>query len=189
MNVRNIKPGIDAVGAIDFDRRLFDSLIPTPDGTSYNSYLVRGSEKIALVDTVDPTMDSVLVGNLDDLKTTQLDYIICNHAEQDHAGSIPLMLDLYPEAKVVCTPKCKGMLIDLLHLDEEVFLTVNDRDTLPLGNKTFEFIHAPWVHWPETMVTYLREDRILFSCDFLGSHLAQTALYTISFSFQKSFYI
>ena len=177
MNVRNIKPGIDAVGAIDFDRRLFDSLIPTPDGTSYNSYLVRGSEKIALVDTVDPSMDSVLVGNLDDLKTTQLDYIICNHAEQDHAGSIPLMLDLYPEAKVVCTPKCKGMLIDLLHLDEEVFLTVNDRDTLPLGNKTFEFIHAPWVHWPETMVTYLREDRTLFSCDFFGSHLAQTALY------------
>lgn len=177
MNTRNIKPGIDAVGAIDFDRRLFDSLIPTPDGTSYNSYLIRGSEKMALIDTVDPTMDSVLVDNLDGLKITQLDYIICNHAEQDHAGSIPLMLDLYPEAKVVCTPKCKGMLVDLLHLNEEVILTVNDKDTLSLGNKTLEFIHAPWVHWPETMVTYLREDRILFSCDFLGSHLAQTALY------------
>ena len=177
MNTRNIKPGIDAVGAIDFDRRLFDSLIPTPDGTSYNSYLIRGSEKTALIDTVDPTMDSVLTGNLDELKITQLDYIICNHAEQDHAGSIPLMLDLYPEAKVVCTPKCKGMLVDLLHLDEEVIITVNDKDTLSLGNKTLEFIHAPWVHWPETMVTYLREDRILFSCDFLGSHLAQTALY------------
>ncbi len=177
MNTRNIKPGIDAVGAIDFDRRLFDSLIPTPDGTSYNSYLIRGSEKTALIDTVDPTMDSVLVDNLDELKITQLDYIICNHAEQDHAGSIPLMLDLYPEAKVVCTPKCKGMLVDLLHLDEEVIITVNDKDTLSLGNKTLEFIHAPWVHWPETMVTYLREDRILFSCDFLGSHLAQTALY------------
>ena len=177
MNTRNIKPGIDAVGAIDFDRRLFDSLIPTPDGTSYNSYLIRGSEKTALIDTVDPTMDSVLTGNLDELKVTHLDYIICNHAEQDHAGSIPLMLDLYPEAKVVCTPKCKGMLVDLLHLDEEVIITVNDKDTLSLGNKTLEFIHAPWVHWPETMVTYLREDRILFSCDFLGSHLAQTALY------------
>ena len=177
MNTRNIKPGIDAVGAIDFDRRLFDSLIPTPDGTSYNAYLIRGSGKMALIDTVDPAMDSVLVDNLDELKINQLDYIICNHAEQDHAGSIPLMLDLYPEAKVVCTPKCKGMLVDLLHLDEEVILTVNDKDTLSLGNKTLEFIHAPWVHWPETMVTYLREDRILFSCDFLGSHLAQTALY------------
>ena len=177
MNVRNIGPGIDAVGAIDFDRRLFDSLIPTPDGTSYNAYLVKGSEKTALIDTVDPTMDNVLVANLDELKINQIDYIICNHAEQDHAGSIPLILDLYPEAKVVCSPKCKELLMALLHLDEEVFLTVDDKATLSLGHKTFEFVHTPWVHWPETMVTYLREDKVLFSCDFFGSHLAQTALY------------
>jgi len=172
-----IRPGIDAVGAIDWDRRLFDALIPLPDGTSYNSYLVRGSDKTALVDTVDPAMDMVLTGNLDDLKVEQIDYVICNHAEQDHAGSIPIILELYPEAKVVCTPKCRGMLIDLLHLDEGSFMTVNDGDTLSLGNRTFEFIHAPWVHWPETMVSYLREDRVLFSCDFFGSHLAQSALY------------
>jgi len=172
-----IRPGIDAVGAIDWDRRLFDALIPLPDGTSYNSYLVHGSDKTALVDTVDPAMDMVLTGNLDDLKVEQIDYVICNHAEQDHAGSIPIILELYPEAKVVCTPKCRGMLIDLLHLDEGSFMTVNDGDTLSLGNRTFEFIHAPWVHWPETMVSYLREDRVLFSCDFFGSHLAQSALY------------
>jgi len=172
-----IKPGINAVGAIDWDRRLFDALIPTPDGTSYNSYLVRGSEKTALVDTVDPALDYILLNNLDRLKVDRLDYVVCNHAEQDHAGSIPVILDLYPEARVVCTPRCKGMLIDLLRLDESVFITVNDKDTLSLGNRTFEFIHAPWVHWPETMVSYLREDKILFSCDFLGSHLAQSALY------------
>ena len=177
MKRSQIRPGIDAVGAIDWDRRLFDALIPLPDGTSYNSYLVRGSEKTALVDAVDPAMDFVLTDNLDDLKVEQIDYVICNHAEQDHAGSIPIILDLYPEAKVVCTPKCKAMLIDLLHLDEGVIMTVNDGDTLSLGNRTLEFIHAPWVHWPETMVTYLREDRVLFSCDFFGSHLAQTALY------------
>jgi len=177
MNSLDIKPGINAVGAIDWDRRLFDALIPTPDGTSYNSYLVRGSEKTALIDTVDPALDYILLNNLDRLKVEQIDYIVCNHAEQDHAGSIPVILDLYPEARVVCTPKCKGMLIDLLHLDESVFITVNDKDTLSLGNRTFEFIHAPWVHWPETMVTYLREDKILFSCDFFGSHLAQSALY------------
>ena len=177
MNRIDIKPGIDAVGAIDWDRRLFDALIPTPDGTSYNSYLVRGSEKTALIDTVDPALDYVLINNLDQLKVEQIDYIICNHAEQDHAGSIPVILDLYPEVRVVCTPKCKGMLVDLLHLDESVFVTVNDKETLSLGSRTFEFIHAPWVHWPETMVTYLREDKILFSCDFFGSHLAQSALY------------
>jgi flavorubredoxin len=172
-----IRPGIDAVGATDWDRRVFDALIPTPDGTSYNSYLVRGSAKTALVDTVDPAMDTVLMDNLDGLKVEQIDYVICNHAEQDHAGSIPLMLELYPGAKVVCTPKCKGMLIDLLRLEEGVFMTVNDGDTLSLGDRTFEFIHAPWVHWPETMVSYLREDKVLFSCDFFGSHLAQSALY------------
>ncbi len=177
MSRLEIKPGINAVGAIDWDRRLFDALIPTPDGTSYNSYLVRGSEKTALVDTVDPALDYILLNNLDRLKVDRLDYVVCNHAEQDHAGSIPVILDLYPEARVVCTPKCKGMLIDLLHLDESVFITVNDKDTLSFGNRTFEFIHAPWVHWPETMVSYLREDKILFSCDFLGSHLAQSALY------------
>ncbi len=172
-----IKPGVDAVGAVDWDRRLFDALIPLPDGTSYNAYIVRGSEKTALVDAVDPAMDTVLMDNLDDLKVEQIDYVICNHAEQDHAGSIPIVLDLYPEAKVVCTPKCKGMLIDLLHLDEGIFMTVNDGDTLSLGDKTLEFIHAPWVHWPETMVSYLREDKVLFSCDFFGSHLAQSSLY------------
>ncbi len=177
MSRLEIKPGINAVGAIDWDRRLFDALIPTPDGTSYNSYLVRGSEKTALVDTVDPALDYILLNNLDRLKVDRLDYVVCNHAEQDHAGSIPVILDLYPEARVVCTPRCKGMLIDLLRLDESVFITVNDKDTLSLGNRTFEFIHAPWVHWPETMVSYLREDKILFSCDFLGSHLAQSALY------------
>jgi len=177
MKRMQIKPGIDAVGAIDWDRRLFDSLIPLPDGTSYNSYLVRGSEKTALIDTVDPPMDMVLTENLDDLKVDRIDYVICNHAEQDHAGSIPLILDLYPEAKVICTPKCKGMLIDLLHLDEGVFMTVNDGDTLSLGNRTFEFIHAPWVHWPETHGLLPARGKILFSCDFFGSHLAQSALY------------
>jgi flavorubredoxin len=177
MSYHEFKPGIYSVGTVDWDRRLFDALIPLPDGTSYNSYLVKGSQKIALIDTVDPVMDYMLIDNLDRLNVEQLDYIICNHAEQDHAGSITIMLDLYPEARVICTPKCKGMLIDLLHLDEGVFQTVNDKDTISLGDRTLEFIHAPWVHWPETMLTYLREDRVLFPCDFFGSHLAQSALY------------
>jgi flavorubredoxin len=177
MSYHEIKTGIYSVGAIDWDRRLFDSLIPLPDGTSYNSYLIKGTEKTALIDTVDPTLDYVLTDNLDRLNVEQLDYIICNHAEQDQAGSIDIMLDLYPEARVICTPKCKGMLIDLLHLEDEVFQTVNDQETLSLGNRTLEFIHAPWVHWPETMLTYVREDKILFPCDFFGSHLAQSALY------------
>jgi flavorubredoxin len=177
MGIREIKSNIFSVGAIDWDRRLFDELIPLPEGTSYNSYLIRGSEKIALIDTVDPSKEQELVDNLKRLGISKIDYIITHHAEQDHSGTLPKMLKIYPDAKVVSTQKCKDMLMDLLLVSAERFITVNDRDTISLGNKTLEFIHAPWVHWPETMLTYLREDKILFPCDFLGSHLATSDLF------------
>jgi len=169
--------GVYLVGAIDWDRRLFDSLIPLPDGTSYNSYLIKGSEKTALIDTVDPTMTDVLMRHLNQLEIKKIDFVVANHAEQDHSGSLPHVIERYPEAKVVCTPRCKDLLIDLLMIPEGKFITVNDKDTISLGNRTLEFIHAPWVHWPETMLTYLREDRILFPCDLFGSHLATNNLY------------
>lgn len=177
MAVREIKPDIYSTGAIDWDRRLFDELIPLPDGTSYNSYLIKGSEKIALIDTVDPTKGYDLIDNLNKLGIGNVDYVIANHAEQDHSGSIPKILELYPNAKVLTNPKCKDMLKDLLLIPEDKFITINDRETVSLGNKTLEFILAPWVHWPETMFTYLREDKILFTCDFLGSHLATSVLF------------
>ena len=156
MNAREIRPGVYWVGAIDWDRRLFDSLIPLPDGTSYNSYLIQGDEKVALIDSVDPTMQDVLINHLDQLRIENIDYIVANHAEQDHSGAIPHVLRKYPSAKVVATPRAKGMLIDLLMIPGERFVTVDDRETISLGGRTLEFIHAPWVHWPETMLTYLR---------------------------------
>jgi len=156
---------------------LFDELIPLPDGTSYNAYLVKGREKTALIDTVDSTMANVLIENLNQLKIKNVDYVIANHAEQDHSGSLPQILEVYPNAKVVATPKCKDMLMDLLLIPESKFITVDDGNSISLGDKTLEFIHAPWVHWPETMFTYLKEDKILFTCDFLGSHLAASDLF------------
>ena len=177
MKSRKIKDGIYWVGAVDWDRRLFDSLIPLPDGTSYNAYLIQGSEKTALIDTVDPNMSNVLFDRLNHLNIEHIDYVIANHAEQDHSGTLPQVLERYPNAKVICTPKCKTMLMNLLLITEDHFLAVEDGATLSLGDKTLEFIHAPWVHWPETMLTYLQEDTILFSCDFFGSHLATTDLY------------
>ena len=175
MKARHIKPNVYWVGAIDWDRRLFDALIPLPDGTSYNAYLVQGSQKVALIDTVDPSMIDVLMAYLGDVPV--IDYVIANHAEQDHSGSIPQVLAKYPDAKVVTTPKGKDMLVALLLIPEDRFITVNDGETLSLGDKSLEFIHAPWVHWPETMLTYLREDKLLFPCDLFGSHLATTDLY------------
>jgi flavorubredoxin len=177
MKAREIKRDIYWVGAIDWDRRLFDELIPLPDGTSYNSYLIKGSEKTALIDAVDPTMEHVLMTRLDDLAIKQIDYLVANHAEQDHSGSIPAVLAKYPMAKVICTPKCKGLLMDLLQVPEDRITTVDDKGTISLGDRTLEFIHAAWVHWPETMLTYLGEEKILFPCDLFGSHLATSDLY------------
>lgn len=175
MNARKITENVYLLGAVDWDRQLFDSLIPLPDGTSYNAYLVRGSEKTVLIDTVEPEFAHVLLGQLESVET--LDYIIANHAEQDHSGTIPQVLAKFPGAKVVTNPKCRGMLIDLLEIPEEKFITVIDGETLSLGDKTLEFVYTPWVHWPETISTYLREDKILFSCDFFGSHVATSNLY------------
>jgi len=175
--VGQLKPNVYAVGAIDWDRRLFDELIPLPDGTSYNAYLIRGSDKTALLDTVDPTKTTVLIDNLLKLGTDKIDYVVAHHAEQDHSGAIPDILTLYTNAKVVTNPKCKGMLIDLLDIDEDKFITVDDGETLSLGDKTLQFIYVPWVHWPETMATYLQEDKIFFPCDFFGSHLATSSLF------------
>jgi flavorubredoxin len=177
MKPRKLKANIYWVGAVDWDRRLFDELIPLPDGTSYNAYLIKGTEKTALIDTVDPTMAGVLTNNLNKLDFKTVDYVIANHAEQDHSGTLPQILKMYPNAKVMATPKCKSLLIDLLLIPESKIMTVEDRETLSLGDKTLEFIHAPWVHWPETMLTYLRDDRILFTCDLFGSHLATSDLY------------
>ena len=177
MKPRKLKTNVYWVGAVDWDRRLFDELIPLPDGTSYNAYLIKGSEKTALIDTVDPTMTNFLISNLQLLNVKNIDYIIANHAEQDHSGALPQILKLYPNAKVIATPKCKDLLMELLLIPEDKIVTVKDREALSLGDKTLEFIHAPWVHWPETMLTYLREDKILFTCDLFGSHLATSDLY------------
>lgn len=175
MKPRRICDGVYWLGAVDWNRRLFDSLIPLPDGTSYNAYLVKGSDKTALLDTVDPAMEDVLMRRLD--KIDHIDYVISHHAEQDHSGTIPTILRKYEQAIVLCSPKAAPMLVEHLGIAPERIKTVEDGETLSLGNKTLQFVHTPWVHWPETIVTYLPEDRILFSCDFFGSHLATSDLY------------
>ena len=177
MDKNILKNNVYSVGANDFLRKSFDELIPLPDGTSYNSYLVVGLEKTALIDTVDPTMNLVLLKNLKELEIKKIDYIIANHAEQDHSGTIPYLLKEYPMAKILCSVKCKPMLVDLLEIDESIITIVQDNDKINLGGKTLKFVYTPWVHWPETMCTYLIEDKILFSSDFFGSHLANEDIF------------
>ena len=163
------------MGSIDWDRRLFDELIPLPEGTSYNAYLVRGSEKTSLIDTADPAKCAELFEQLDAVDA--LDVLIIQHVEQDHSGSAPDVLERFPDIEIYSSPKAKPMIADHLGIPEEKITAIEDGDTLSLGDRTLEFIHAPWVHWPETMLTYLREDKVLFTCDLFGSHLATAELF------------
>jgi flavorubredoxin len=175
MKPREIVPGVDYVGAPDFDRRVFDALIPLPDGTSYNAYLIRGRDKTVLIDAVEPQKLPVLRAYLEDVP--RVDYVISQHTEQDHSGGLPWVLDRYPGIKLLASEPAKPLLADHLGLDPARIGTVADGERLELGGKTLRFIYTPWVHWPETMSTYLEEDRILFSCDWFGSHIARTALF------------
>jgi len=172
---KEFRKGVFWTGAVDWDRRLFDSLIPLPDGTSYNAYLVHGSTATALLDATDPSKLRQLEEHLADVP--RVDYLVAHHGEQDHSGGIPWVLAKYPEAKVVCTPLAKGILIDHLGIDPGRIRTAADGERISLGDRTLRFIYSPWVHWPETMSTYLEEERILFSCDWFGSHLASSELF------------
>lgn len=175
MHAREIKKGIEAICCVHWERRLFDSLIPLPDGTSYNAYLVRGDDATALIDSADPVLRDDLLDQLDSVE--KIDYVISQHSEQDHAGLLPDVLERFPSAKLLCSEKARDMLTSHLHLPEERVQVVADGESVSLGGKTLTFVYTPWVHWPETMCTYVPEDKCLFSCDFFGSHLATTDLF------------
>lgn len=156
-------------GYKDCNRKLFDQLVPLPQGTTYNSFLVIGSEKIALIDTIFPPNIPNLIEQLEE-NGRKIDYIISNHGEQDHSGALPILTVKFPNAKIVTNEKCKDIIKDMLHVDDDKFIVINDKETLSLGDKTLEFHITPWVHWPDTMFTYVKEDKVLFTCDFLGAH-------------------
>jgi len=175
MHARQVSQGIDIIATVHWERRLFDSLIPLPDGTSYNAYLVRGKESTALIDSTDPVLRDDLMEQLQDVE--QIDYIISQHSEQDHSGCIPELLEHYPQAMLVCSKKAEDILITHLQISAERVRVVEDGESISLGDKTLQFVYTPWVHWPETMCTYVPENKCLFSCDFFGSHLATTDVF------------
>ncbi|MFP4524651.1 MAG: FprA family A-type flavoprotein [Candidatus Woesearchaeota archaeon] len=177
MEFQEVRPGVFWVGALDGVSEYFDQLMPLPQGTSYNSYLVRGSEKVALVDSVEPRFKDRLFAHLDSLGIEKVDYIVSNHAEQDHSGSFLDLLERYPDAVVVTNEKCRRILQRELHLPDGKFKIVQDKEELSLGDKTLRFLFAPWVHWPETMFTYAVEDGVLFTCDLFGAHLSFDSLW------------
>ncbi len=174
--ISKISKDLYFIGAMHWERRLFDELIPLPEGTSYNAYLIK-DEKTVLIDTVDPSKKDVLFSALDEIGIDSIDYVVSHHTEQDHSGAIPDILDRYRDAKVIASKLGKDLLKRHLLIPDERITPVNDGEELSLGKRTLSFIYAPWVHWPETMLTYLKEDKILFTCDLFGSHLATSKIF------------
>jgi len=172
-NILKLAENVYWAGVKDWNRRLFDALIPLPKGTSYNAYLVIGETGKALIDTVNPGFENELIEKIRSLANPEdLDYVVMNHAEPDHAGTIPQIMKIAQKAKLVASNRGAEMAQIYYHVPLERIKVVADNDTISLGGKTLRFIEAPMLHWPETIFTYLEEDGILFPCDFLGAHLA-----------------
>ena len=173
-NVVEISKGVYWVGVRDWNRRLFDALIPLPKGSTYNSYLVDGEAKRALIDTVNPGFEKELEAKIRQITDpSDVDYVIMNHAEPDHAGAIPHLMSINNKAMLVTTSRGGKMAQAFYNVSEKRIRVVSDQETIDLGGKTLRFIDAPMLHWPETMFTYLQENKILFPCDFFGSHIAK----------------
>jgi len=171
-----IKKGVYWIGALDPGLRLFDVLFPTEGGTTYNSYLVMG-EKVAVIDTAKGRCYDQFHANLTALVAPQdVDYIVCNHMEPDHSGSLAMFLREATNAKVIVSRTGEHFVRNLLNADVGP-LKMGDGDALDLGGKTLQFISAPFLHWPDTMFTYAVEDTVLFPCDVLGSHFCDERMF------------
>jgi len=178
MGSKEIAPDVFWVGVKHHNRRLFDALIPLPYGTSYNAYLIVGSKKTALIDTVNPGFEKELLEKISErIDPAKIDYVIMNHAEPDHANAAKDMLAVAKNAKLVASAKGKEAAMMYFDIPVERIMVVDESSEIGLGGKTLKFVDAPWLHWPETIFTYLEEDKILFPCDFFGSHLAVGEFY------------
>lgn len=177
MNPIKIKEKVHWVGVQDPDLVVFDIIMTTKYGTSYNAYLVEGSEKIAVIDTVKESFTGEFLNKISRLvDPAKIDYIVINHSEPDHSGALPALLKAAPSAKVYSSAAAYGFMKHMLKKDfpHEV---VKDGQKLDLGGKTLQFISAPFLHWPDTIFTYLPEDQIIFTCDVFGSHFCSPKLF------------
>lgn len=174
--VLDITNDVKWIGVLDYDIVTFDVVMETKYGTTYNSYLIN-AEKIAVVETVKYKFWDTYLNKIKTLvDPAKIEYIILNHTEPDHSGNVENLLKLAPEAVVVGSGNAIRYMRDMLGHDFKS-MQVKDGDTLSLGNKTLRFISAPNLHWPDSIYTYLEEDKLLFTCDSFGAHYCNEAMY------------
>ena len=176
MSAIKLRENVWSVGILNPSLRVFDIVMTSPYGTSYNAYLVKGGEKTALIETVHKDYFDQLVHNIEEvLPLEKLDYLIMNHTEPDHSGSVRALLERCPNLTVLCSNPAKKFLSAIANEDFPCRV-VKDGDTLDLGGKTLTFLSAPLLHWPDTMFTWDPADQTLFTCDFLGCHFCEPTM-------------
>ncbi len=165
-----LKKGIDFVGVLDRDLRIFDIIMETEFGTTYNSYVVKGTEKTALIETAKAKFWDEYIENVQAVTSVQdIDYLVVDHTEPDHAGSAVKLLEMNPEIEVVGTAGAINFLSQIMNKPFKS-RAVKEGEEISLGGRTLRFMVVPNLHWPDTMYTYVPEDKVLFTCDSFGSH-------------------
>ena len=168
------------IGALDPTLRTFDIILSTANGTTYNSYMVKGSEGVAIIDTVKENYSDEFFARLEsETEYSDISYIVLNHLEPDHTGALPELMRRAPQAKLYISQRATGMLKALLKPESQAFeyTTVTTGDSISLGDRTLQFLHTPYLHWPDTQCTYLEEEHILFSGDVFGCHYCDKRLF------------
>lgn len=164
-------------GVFDPDLRVFDIVIPTEKGTTYNSYIIKGNNKTALIEACKMNFEKEHIENIEAIcPIKDIDYIIVNHTEPDHSGTLPTIVEMNPDIEVIYSKTAKSFVENILNRKFNG-RSVGDGDSIDLGGYTLDFFHTPFLHWPDTMFTYLREYKVLFPCDFLGAHYCDINLF------------
>lgn len=189
MNQNKMAEGVYSLSVLNPNLRVFDIVMTTDYGTSYNSYLVKGSEKTALIETAHLNYFDYFINNIKEIVDLEsIEYLIMNHNEPDHSGSIKKLLELIPKLKIVASQAGALYLKNIVNCDDINLVIAKEGDTISLGNKTLKFINAPFLHWPDSMFTYLEEDKVLFSCDFLGSHYCEPQIFDTCITYPNAYY-
>jgi NADH oxidase (H2O-forming) len=172
MKTLRITDDITWIGSLDPKLRIFDIIMYTEFGTTYNSYVLKGSEKTAIIDTAKHKfLESYIEKLTSVIPIEEIDMVIVHHVEPDHSGSLQYLIEKNPNIKVYGSPPAIKYLNDILNVPFNGIM-LKESDIISLGNKTLRFFMAPNLHWPDAMYTYVEEDKVLFSCDSFGSHFS-----------------
>ena len=176
MKTLQLKQDFYWAGILDKNLRVFDIIMYTEFGTTYNSYILKAGDETILFETAkEKFFGDYRAALSEQLDIAQIDYIVVDHTEPDHAGSIAHIIAENPQAKIIATPTAISFLKNIVN-DDFYSIPVKNGDELKIGNKTLQFFLLPNLHWPDTMYTYIKEDKTLVTCDSFGSHYAHEGI-------------